>query len=165
MPVSSGSTFTGYTVLRPLGRGDSGEVFLAQHPRLPHWSALKILSTDLAEDGEFRDRFMRETAIATSLYHPHILGVEYRGLPDAKPLATKEDLDINFAKSIGPDYWEKRKSVFDFKQDVASILNQGRMKTYVGNESVTFKGPAVRVEVKSPNAKVLGTMRPKGSTR
>jgi len=79
MPVASGSTFSGYSVLRHLGSGEMGEVYLAQHPRLPHWNALKVLSATLAEDREFRDRFMRETPIATSLYHPHILGVEYRG--------------------------------------------------------------------------------------
>ena len=100
MPVTSGSTFTGYTVLRLLGRGDSGEVFLAQHPRLPHWSALKILSTDLAEDGEFRDRFMRETAIATSLYHPHILGVEYRGESDGHLWVTMDYVNGTDAEEL-----------------------------------------------------------------
>ncbi len=84
MPFTSGSTFTGYSVLRPLGRGEMGEVYLAQHPRLPHWNALKVLSATLTEDREFRDRFMRETPIATSLYHPHILGVEYRGESDGQ---------------------------------------------------------------------------------
>src|SRR5437016_5838842 len=33
------------------------------------------------------------------------------------------------------------------------------MKTYVGDASVTFKGPAVKVAVKSPDAKILGTLR------
>ncbi len=70
-------------------------------------------------------------------------------------------LDENFAKSIGPDYWEKRKNVFDFKQDVGSFLNRGRMPTYVGDQSVTFKGPAVRVVPTSPAAKVVGTLRVK----
>ena len=31
--------------------------------------------------------------------------------------AKRGQLDVNFAKAIGPDYWEKRKNVFDFKQD------------------------------------------------
>lgn len=84
MPVTSGSTFKGYSVLRFLGRGHTGEVFLAQHPRLPHWNALKVLSAALTDDDEFRDRFMRETPIATSLYHPHIVGVEYRGEFDGR---------------------------------------------------------------------------------
>ncbi|MBI3838429.1 MAG: ThuA domain-containing protein [Planctomycetia bacterium] len=88
-----------------------------------------------------------------------VLGVDYRGLPE--PSGDNEDIDVNFAKAIGPDYWEKRKNVFDFKQDASSLLNQGRMKTYVGDETVTFKGPAVRVVPKSAAAKILGTLRVK----
>ena len=33
--------------------GMLGEVYLAQHPRLPHWNALKVLSATLTEDAEF----------------------------------------------------------------------------------------------------------------
>ena len=43
---------------------------------------MKVLSPTPTEDREFRDRFMRETPIATTLYHPHILEVEYRGETD-----------------------------------------------------------------------------------
>ena len=79
MPFGNGATFAGHTVLRLLGCGEMGDVYLVQHPRLPHWTALKVLSAALIEDREFRDRFMRETPIVTTLYHPHILEVEYRG--------------------------------------------------------------------------------------
>src|SRR4051812_6661034 len=89
-----------------------------------------------------------------------VLGVEYQGLPSTQ--ADKaEEIDVNFAQAIGPDYWEKRKNVFDFKLDAASFLNQGRMKTYVGDQPVTFKGAAVRVGLKDKTAKVPGTLRAK----
>jgi hypothetical protein len=88
-----------------------------------------------------------------------VLGIEHRGRIDGA--GTKEELDVNFARSIGPDYWEKRKNVFDFKQDVGSFLNRGRMPAYVGANSVTFKGPALRVRPTSPMAKVVGTLRVK----
>lgn len=90
-----------------------------------------------------------------------VLGVDYRGIPDSTVNPVAQELDVNFAKSIGPDYWEKRKSVFDFRQDVDSFLNQGKMQTYVGADSVTFKGPAVKVAVTDPTAKVIGTMADK----
>lgn len=90
-----------------------------------------------------------------------VLGVEYRGLPDVTNAGKNEELDINFAKAIGPDYWEKRKNVFDFKIDAASFLNEGRMQTYVGDTPVTFKGPAVRVSLNSESAKVIGTIQVK----
>lgn len=73
----------------------------------------------------------------------------------------EDDIDVNFAKSIGPDYWEKRKNVFDFVQDVSSFLNEGKMRTYVGDQAVTFKGAAVRVGIKGTSAKAIGTIWPK----
>ena len=91
-----------------------------------------------------------------------VFGVNYQGLPEAT--AAGQDLDINFAKSIGPDYWEKRKSVFDFKQDPKSLLNQGRMQTYVGDSLVTHKGAAVRVAPRSGDSHVIGTLLTRGAT-
>ncbi|OWK44547.1 beta-galactosidase trimerization domain-containing protein [Fimbriiglobus ruber] len=90
-----------------------------------------------------------------------VFGIEYRG-PAVSSQGAKEDLDVNFAKSIGPDYWEKRKSVFDFRQDAGSFLNQGKMKTYVGDQPVTFKGPALRVAA-GTGTKTVGTMRAKST--
>ncbi len=92
-----------------------------------------------------------------------VLGVDYRGLPGAGGTAKREEIDFNFAQSIGPDYWEKRKNVFEYQHDPASLLNQGKMRTYVGAQSVTFKGPAVRVSPTSASAKVLATLRIKGA--
>jgi serine/threonine-protein kinase len=79
MPLASGATFAGYTVLRLLGCGGMGEVYLAQHPRLPRCDALKVLPAAMTADSEFRDRFTREADIAATLYHPHIVEVHDRG--------------------------------------------------------------------------------------
>lgn len=64
MPFANGATFAGYSTLRRLSSDEMGDLYLAQHPRLPHWNALKVLSPTLTEDREFRDRFMRETPSA-----------------------------------------------------------------------------------------------------
>ncbi len=71
--------FAGYTILRRLGAGGMGQVYLAQHPRLPRNDALKILPSDLTENDEFRQRFNREADLAASLYHEHIVGIHDRG--------------------------------------------------------------------------------------
>ena len=42
MSLGEGDVFAGYTVLRSLGAGGMGEVYLAQHPRLPRHDALKF---------------------------------------------------------------------------------------------------------------------------
>ena len=77
--LSAGEVFAGYTIQRRLGSGGMGEVYLAKHPRLPRFDALKILPTALTADREFRDRFNREADLAASLWHPHIVGVHDRG--------------------------------------------------------------------------------------
>jgi len=56
-----------------------GEVYLAEHPRLPRLDALKVLPTAVSVDPEFRARFNREADLAANLWHPHIVGVHDRG--------------------------------------------------------------------------------------
>lgn len=79
MPLADGDLFAGYQILRPLGFGGMGEVYLVQHPRLPRQDALKILPAEMSVDTEFRGRFNREAELAASLYHPNIVGVHDRG--------------------------------------------------------------------------------------
>jgi serine/threonine-protein kinase len=79
MPLNNGEVFAGYVIRRLLGTGGMGEVYLAQHPRLPRHDALKILSSASTTDEEFRARFIREAELAATLWHPHIVGVLDRG--------------------------------------------------------------------------------------
>src|SRR3954468_2515197 len=79
MPLADGATFAGYTIVRMLGSGGMGEVYLAQHPRLPRRDALKVLPASVSADDEYRQRFNREADIAATLWHPHIVGVHDRG--------------------------------------------------------------------------------------
>jgi serine/threonine protein kinase, bacterial len=79
MPLANGEVFAGYTILRLLGSGGMGEVYLAQHPRLPRRDALKVLPMTVTADSEYRQRFDREGDIAATLWHPHIVGVHDRG--------------------------------------------------------------------------------------
>ena len=79
MPVSVGELFAGFTILRILGAGAMGTVYLAAHPRLPRQDALKVLSAELTADPQYRERFLREADLAASLSHPNILGIHDRG--------------------------------------------------------------------------------------
>ena len=76
--------FAGYTILRVLGAGGMGKVYLASHPRLPRQDALKVLPADLTADPEFRARFAREAELAAGLSHPHIVGIHDRGEEDGQ---------------------------------------------------------------------------------
>ncbi|MDT5136206.1 MAG: serine/threonine protein kinase, bacterial, partial [Mycobacterium sp.] len=77
--LEEGELFAGYTIVRRLGAGGMGEVYLAQHPRLRRRDALKILSREFTSNSEVRQRFNREADLAGSLYNEHIVGIHDRG--------------------------------------------------------------------------------------
>lgn len=67
MPLTPGDVFAGYTIQRLLGAGGMGEVYLAEHPRLPRPYALKVLAAHAGDDADFRERFIREADLAAGL--------------------------------------------------------------------------------------------------
>ncbi|WP_348537632.1 serine/threonine-protein kinase [Nocardia neocaledoniensis] len=77
--MSPGTIVGGYRIIRKLGAGGMGSVYLASHPSLPRTDALKILSGELSRDPEFRARFEREANLAAGLDHPNIVSVYNRG--------------------------------------------------------------------------------------
>jgi serine/threonine-protein kinase len=79
MSLTEGQVFAGFTVVRPLGSGGMGEVYLVRHRRLPRMDALKVLPESVSADEEFRARFNRKADLAATLWHPHIVGVHDRG--------------------------------------------------------------------------------------
>ncbi|OBB57082.1 protein kinase [Mycobacterium sp. 852013-51886_SCH5428379] len=79
MPLGAGTKIAGYVIQRMLGSGGMGEVYLAQHPRLPRQDALKVLKTNISGDPDFVERFNREADLAAKLWHPHIVGIHDRG--------------------------------------------------------------------------------------
>src|ERR1044072_9449167 len=84
MPLADGQEIAGYTIVRSLGAGGMGEVYLAQHPRLPRYDARRVLSGTACAASEYRDRFNREAGIAATLWHQHIVEVHDRGDVDGQ---------------------------------------------------------------------------------
>jgi serine/threonine-protein kinase len=70
-----GTVLAGHRIEQVIGRGGASVVYLAEHLRLGRKVALKLLAPGLAEDGSFRERFIRESRIAASLDHPGIVTV------------------------------------------------------------------------------------------
>ncbi len=84
MPLRPGTVFAGFTIVRLLGAEGMGEVYVAEHPRLPRSEALRILPGELSGEAEFRARFYREADLAAALSHPHIVDVHERGECDGR---------------------------------------------------------------------------------
>ena len=64
-----------YSLVRELGRGGMGIVFLAREVSLDRLVAIKLLPPVLAADPSLRERFLREARTAAQLSHPHIVAI------------------------------------------------------------------------------------------
>ncbi len=64
-----------YSLVRELGRGGMGVVFLAREVALDRLVAIKLLPPALAANAALRDRFLREARTAAQLSHPHIVAI------------------------------------------------------------------------------------------
>ena len=79
-----------YRIVREIGRGGMGTVYLAEDPKHGRQVAVKALHSDIARVIG-RERFMREIEIAARLSHPHILPLHDSG-EEAMPGADEEPL-------------------------------------------------------------------------
>jgi serine/threonine protein kinase len=62
-----------YKILRPLGQGGMGTVFLAEHTTLKRQVAVKVLPADKAKDQIWVERFYREARAVAAVDHPNIV--------------------------------------------------------------------------------------------
>jgi len=73
--LEPGTVLGSYTVVRELGRGGMGRVYLASDGRLGRTVALKMLAPQLTREPLHRDRLRREARAAAVLTHPGICTV------------------------------------------------------------------------------------------
>lgn len=72
-----------YTLVRPLGAGGMGEVYLAQHRLLKRPCAVKLVRADQTTQARMLSRFEREVQATAGLTHPNSVQVfDYGKTPD-----------------------------------------------------------------------------------
>jgi serine/threonine-protein kinase len=94
-----------FRLIRPLGQGGMGAVWLAHHITLDVECALKFILAEAAAVDEVRGRFEREARAAAKLRSPHIVQVldhgEWQGIPYiAMELLVGEDLATRLERKI-----------------------------------------------------------------
>jgi eukaryotic-like serine/threonine-protein kinase len=70
-----GTTLGHYRIVRQLGTGGMGEVYVAEDTTLGRQVALKVLPSTMAGDPERRQRFEREAKAVAALNHPNIITI------------------------------------------------------------------------------------------
>lgn len=77
--MQPGSHIAHYRIVRSLGAGGMGEVYLAQDENLERLAAIKILPAESADDPESVSRLINEAKAAAQLNHPNIAHVYEAG--------------------------------------------------------------------------------------
>lgn len=67
------SQILNYQIIRQLGEGGMGQVFLAQNKSIGQYVAIKVLHPRLANNPVLRQRFKQEAVLLSSLNHPNIV--------------------------------------------------------------------------------------------
>ena len=126
--LAAGTEVSRYRIEALVARGGMGEVYRALDVHLDRPVALKVLSPALSEDASFRERFVRESRLAATVDHPHVIpvyeaddwnGLLYlamrfvRGVDLHTVLATRGALDPATAPSARSWYASRRPFAFN----------------------------------------------------
>ncbi|MFL6195097.1 MAG: protein kinase domain-containing protein [Thermoanaerobaculia bacterium] len=85
-----GKTLDRYQILKEIGRGAMGQVYLARDTRLSRNVALKMLPPGLVKDHGRRRRFDRESLALAALNHPNIVTIHSVEEVDGQPFLVME---------------------------------------------------------------------------
>ena len=73
--MSDPTTLGPYRIVRKIGEGGMGEVYLAEHTLLGRRAAIKVLLPELSTQREIVERFFNEARAATAITDPGIVEI------------------------------------------------------------------------------------------
>lgn len=72
VPLAPGKKVGNFTLIRKIGEGGMGMVYLAEQKSMGRRVALKVLAPQFTRDAKFRERFEKEIKLQAALSHPNI---------------------------------------------------------------------------------------------
>jgi Tol biopolymer transport system component len=121
--LADGSVIGDYKILRKIGRGGMGEVYLAKDQRLGRNVALKVLPDYFREQGDRLRRFETEACAASALNHPNILTIYGLGQADSRHFIATEFIEGETLRHHIPNEGMKIPVALDVATQIASALS------------------------------------------
>jgi serine/threonine-protein kinase len=131
-PITPGDQVGGYEIVRELGRGGMGRVYLATDPRLRRTVALKALAPNLTREPAQRERLRREARAAAALSHPGICTVYALDEVDGQLYIASEYVDgATLADEIRSGLRPSRDALTATARELAAALASAHAKAIV----------------------------------
>ena len=89
-PFTAVPSIAAFKMVRVLGKGGMGTVYLAEDSTLKRSVAIKVMSKNLAQDNRGRDRFLREARAMATVEHPHVVQFHSFGEFSGQPYIVME---------------------------------------------------------------------------
>jgi len=146
-----------YRITRLLGEGGMGAVYEAVHLRLNKRVAVKLMSRELAANGEALARFHREAEITSRLGHPHLVSViDFGAAESGEPYLVMEYLDgEDLDHRIRRDGRLSLETAVEITKQVASALDAAHAEGVVHRDLKPANVFLVKVRGESDFVKVL----------
>jgi WD40 repeat protein len=141
-----------YRVLKKLGAGGMGMVFLAEDTLLRRKVALKTLLPAIAARPESRERFFREARAAAAIEHQHIVAIhqvgEDRGVPFlAMPFLKGESLEDRLRRQGKLNPLEAARIAVEMAEGLAAAHEPGLIHRDVKPANVWLEGERGQVKL------------------
>lgn len=125
----TGRKFGRYQILRPLGEGAMGSVYLALDTTLDRQVALKMPKTEGTANAEFMARFTREAKAAAALKHANICSVYDAGELDGTAYITMDYIDgVPLSRFIGSRQLQSVDSILQMITIIAEAVGHAHSK-------------------------------------
>lgn len=121
--LSSGQCLGHYEVIKPLGKGGMGQVYLALDIQLRRKVALKLLSSTCTNDVDRVKRFEQEAQAASALNHPNIVTIHEIGQTESLRFISTEFIDGETLREHMKNTRLPLSKVLDIATQVASALH------------------------------------------
>lgn len=121
--LEKGKRFGHYEIIRQIGAGGMGEVYLAKDTRLERKTAIKVLPGSVAQDEERMRRFVREAKSASALNHPNIITIYEIGETDNTHFIATEYIEGDTLRERLEGSPVNLKSALEIAIQVASALD------------------------------------------
>ncbi|MDN3508822.1 MAG: bifunctional serine/threonine-protein kinase/formylglycine-generating enzyme family protein [Candidatus Neptunochlamydia sp.] len=139
-------TLGDYSVIKQIGQGTLGNVYLAEHRFVKQQYILKVLPEELATDRNFIQRFEKDVGILAKLDHPHIVKVHNVSFAEGYYFLVTDCIvdcfgeTTNLTQYLGVNKQSLNENeIFELLTQVASALTYTH-QSYFGGENLVHRG-------------------------